>query len=156
MAAFSPGAASLCRVINSLDKSPVLLSHARVIEIPPRWQPGVPRAQNLSPCPEGQTQHRARLPQAPCTCRKADSALERALLPCQIPPVQMIDTCSRTGTQSCSQSSQNHRTSWKSQLPVFQPLAALFVINRSHLETCVLRALRLCMLAFYFIFGFFK
>lgn len=155
MAAFSPGAASLCRVINSLDKSPVLLSHARVIEIPPRWQPGVPRAQNLSPCPEGQTQHRAQLPQAPCTCRKADSALERALLPCQIPPVQVIDTCSRTG-QSCSQSSQNHRTSWKSQLSVFQPLAALFVINRPHLETCVLRALRLCMLAFYVIFGFFK
>lgn len=155
MAAFSPGAASLCRVINSLDKSPVLLSHARVIEIPPRWQPGVPRAQNLSPCPEGQTQHHARLPQAPCTCRKADSALERALLPCQIPSVQVIDTCSRTG-QSCSQSSQNHRTSWKSQLSVFQPLAALFVINRSHLETCVLRALRLCMLAFYVMFGFFK
>lgn len=120
MAAFSPGAASLCRVINSLDKSPVLWGHAQVIEIPPCCQPGVLRAPNLSPCPEAQTQHRARLPQAPCTCRKADSALERALLPCQIPPVQVIDTCSRTGAQSCSQSSRNHRTSWKSQLPVFR------------------------------------
>ena len=110
-----PGAACLHCVINSLEKSSVRVGPlaAWLIENSLSLRPAGISHGSITCLHAQRLRDSALIPscqEAPCACRKADSALERGLLPSrQLSPVNLQDTFSRTGTQHYSQKGSGSR-----------------------------------------------